>query len=77
MLVLSLMTPSSWQVSACLPDEMLVQEGALRAHNLLSPLLALTAPPPEVHKALVTIHIGLQGVANLVQVQCLSFYFSS
>ena len=57
------------QVSACLPDEMLVQEGALRAHNLLAPLLALTDPPAEVHKALATMHIGLQGVANLVQVQ--------
>ena len=56
------------QVSACLPDEMLVQEGALRAHNLLAPLLALRDPPPLVHKALAALHLGLQGVANLVQV---------
>ena len=47
---------------------MLVQEGALRAHNLLAPLLALRDPPPLVHKALAALHLGLQGVANLVQV---------
>ena len=36
------------EVAACLPDEQLVQEGALRAHNLLAPLLALVRPPPAV-----------------------------
>ena len=38
------------EVAVCLPDEMLIQEGALRAHNLITPLLALQvaepAPPP-------------------------------
>ena len=55
------------EVAACLPDEQLVQEGALRAHNMLAPLLALVRPPPAVHKALAKLHLGLQGVANLVQ----------
>ena len=55
------------EVSATLPDEMLVQEGALRVHNFLAPLLALLQPPPAVHKALAAIHLALQGVANMVQ----------
>lgn len=56
------------EVSACLPDEMLVQEGALRAHNLIAPLLALEDAPKFVHKALAAAHLALQGISNLVQV---------
>lgn len=36
------------EVAACLPDEMLVQEGALRMHNMLAPLLVLQPPPTQV-----------------------------
>ena len=57
------------EVSACLPDEMLVQEGALRAHNLIAPLLALEDAPKFVHKALAAARLALQGISNLVQVR--------
>ncbi|KAG1679322.1 hypothetical protein FOA52_009354, partial [Chlamydomonas sp. UWO 241] len=55
------------EVAAMLRDEMLVQEGALRAHNMLAPLLALQPVPQHVHKALAKVHLSLQGIANMVQ----------
>ncbi len=56
------------EVSALLPDEPLMQEGALRTYHLLAPLLALRAPrTPLLHKALATCHAVLSSLTNLVQ----------
>jgi hypothetical protein len=48
------------QVAAVVGDEMLVQEGAARAHRMLAPLLALHTRPLELQKALATMYLTLQ-----------------
>ncbi|PNH01366.1 hypothetical protein TSOC_012750, partial [Tetrabaena socialis] len=56
------------EVAALLPDEPLMQEGALRTYHLLAPLLALRAPrSPLLHKALAACHAVLSSLTNLVQ----------
>ncbi|MEW5312856.1 MAG: hypothetical protein WDW38_004457 [Sanguina aurantia] len=56
------------QLSALLPDEMLIEEGALRSYNMLGPLLALPSKSPLLHKALASIAITLQEVTHLAAV---------
>lgn len=53
------------QVAAMMGDEMLVEEGALHAHNLLAPLLALRDRTPLLHAALAAIHSALVTVKEL------------
>lgn len=48
------------QVAAALHDEMMVNEGAIRVYHLLGPLLALKHKTPLLHKALASVHLGLQ-----------------
>ncbi|KAG2453644.1 hypothetical protein HYH02_001857 [Chlamydomonas schloesseri] len=56
------------EVAALLPDEPLMQEGALRTYGLLAPLLALRAPRSHLlHKALAACHAVLASLTNLVQ----------
>ncbi|KAG2499074.1 hypothetical protein HYH03_003257 [Edaphochlamys debaryana] len=56
------------ELAATLPDEPLMQEGALRTYALLSPLLALRSPRSGLlHKALAACHSVLSSLTNLVQ----------
>lgn len=57
-------------VACVLGDEMLVAEGAARAYNMLTPLLATKAKPPLILKALGNVHASLGTLTNLVQNSC-------
>ena len=48
------------QLSSLLHDDMLVEEGALRAYHMLAPLLDLKSRSPMLHKALASVHMALQ-----------------
>jgi hypothetical protein len=52
------------QVAATIGDVMLVEEGALRAYNLLAPLLQQQDISPLLHQALSTLHLALTEVKD-------------
>ncbi|KAF6254573.1 hypothetical protein COO60DRAFT_303334 [Scenedesmus sp. NREL 46B-D3] len=55
------------QAAAVIGDEMLVEEGALRAYNLLAPLLQQQDISPLLHQALSTLHLTLAEVKDTAQ----------
>jgi hypothetical protein len=54
------------QVAGLAGDEMLVEEAALTAYNLLLPFTARAAPPPQLLlQPLAALHAGLSGLTQL------------
>lgn len=55
-------------MAAVVGDELLVEEGALRAYNLLTPLLASKDTSPLLHQALSAAHLALSGVKDMMSI---------